>query len=100
MNRQVSLKERTAYLDHLWLQPLVWLLLWVVDLGMLVHVLLEVHVEVLEDHVELVVRVHHVEELDHVGVLELLQQGDLADGRAGDALGFAMRKSLVHKSSV
>ncbi len=51
--------------------------------------LLEVHVEVLEDHVELHVGVDHVQQLDHGRVLQLLQQRDLADGGAGDALGFA-----------
>ncbi len=35
------------------------------------------------------VRVHHVEQLDDGGVLQLLQQGDLADGSARDALRLA-----------
>ena len=60
--------------------------------GVVVHVLLEVHVEVLEDHVELVVGVHHVQQLHHVLVLQLLQQRDLADRRRGDALRFSARE--------
>ena len=57
--------------------------------SVVVHVLLQVHVEVLEDHVELVVRVHHVQQLHHVLVLKLLQQRDLADRGRGDALRFS-----------
>ena len=37
-------------------------------------------------HVELVVGVHHVEQLHHVLVLQLLQQRDLADGRRRNSL--------------
>ncbi len=43
----------------------------------------------LEDQGELPLRVHHVVEADDVGVLQLLKQGDLADGRRGDAWFFS-----------
>lgn len=45
------------------------------------HVFLQVEVEELHDEVQLVaVGVHDVEEADDVGVVHLLQEGDLADG--------------------
>ena len=73
---------------------------WVGDLGVpvgvglpvLVHMLLQVHVQVLEDHVELVFGVHHVQQLDHGRVLQLLQEGDLTDGGAGDTFRFTRKK--------
>ena len=61
-------------------------------LVVVVHVLLQVHVEVLKDHVELLVRMDDIQQLDHIRVLELLQEGDLSDGGAGDAFGLAERK--------
>ena len=73
---------------------------WVGDLGVpvgvglpvLVHMFLQVHVQVLEDHVELVLGVHHVQQLDHGRVLQLLQEGDLTDGGAGDTFRFTRKK--------
>ena len=50
------------------------------------HVLLEVLVEELEDEKELVVLVYDVEQLDDVEVVELLEQRDLAYGRARHAV--------------
>lgn len=49
------------------------------------HVFLQVKVEELEDEVELVaVGVHDVQQSDNVGVIHLLQQGDLPDSSAGN----------------
>lgn len=50
--------------------------------GVQLHVLLEVQVEVLEDKEELVVGVDDVQQLDDIQVVELLEQRDLANGRA------------------
>lgn len=67
----------------------------------LVQILLHVQVEKLEDQVELVVASHDVEQVDDGRVVELTEQGDLADGRAWDTLirvfdlDFLQRYSLV-----
>ena len=55
-------------------------------LGDRLHVLLEVEVEELEHKVDLVALGDDVKELDDVGVVHLLEEGDLADGGAGHAL--------------
>jgi len=60
------------------------------------HVLLEVEVEELEDEVELVaVGVDDIEEADDVWVLELLEEGDLANGGGGDAFIFGLETNLL-----
>lgn len=51
------------------------------------HVFLQVAVEELKDKVEFVaIGVDNVQQLHDVGVLHLLEEGDLADGGAGDTL--------------
>lgn len=50
-----------------------------------IEILLHVEVEKLEDQVELVVAVNDVEQVDDGSVAELTEEGDLADGRAGNA---------------
>ena len=62
-----------------------------------VEELLEVLVEVLEDEREFAVGVEHVDEADDVGVLELLEQGDLADGRRRDALVLRLQPDLLQR---
>ena len=49
----------------------------------LVHQLLEVHVEVLEHQVELLIAVHHVQQLHHGRVVQLLEEGDLPGHQGG-----------------
>ena len=69
-----QLEEEQAYVAHAH------------DVGAVVHVLLEVALEVLEDERERLVRVDDVVQRDDVGVLELLEQRDLAYRRARRAL--------------
>ena len=52
--------------------------------SLLVQVVLHVPVEKLEDQVQLVPRVEHVQQIHDERVVELLQQGDLADGSRRD----------------
>ena len=63
------------------------------------HVLLEVKLAVLEAEVELVVAGHvgDVLELDDVRVGELLEEGDLAQRGAGDALVLALELDLLQR---
>ena len=44
-----------------------------------VHVLLEIHREELEDEIELGLLHEHILQGDNIRMLQLLQQGDLAD---------------------
>lgn len=60
-----------------------------------VHVLLEVVLEVLEDEVKLVLAVNDIHQLDNIGVLELLEQGDLANGSRGNALILGIKPDLL-----
>ncbi len=46
-------------------------------------------VEILEDHVQLLVGVNDVEELDDVRMFKFFQERNLADGGAGNALRLA-----------
>ncbi len=50
-----------------------------------VHEALEILVEKLEDEVQFLLLVHDILEADHVGVVQLLQDADLADGGRGHA---------------
>ena len=64
--------------------------------GQSLHVLLQVEIQELKDQVELVaVGVDDVEQPHDVGILHLLQQGDLADGGAGDALVLGLEADLL-----
>ena len=64
------------------------------------HVLLEIEVEEFEDEVELVaVGVHNVEQLDNVGVLHFLEERDLANGGAGNALIFGLETDLLQSNN-
>jgi hypothetical protein len=59
------------------------------------HVFLQVTVEKLKDKVKLVaVGVNNVQQLDDVGILHLLEERDLANGSAGDALIFGLETDL------
>lgn len=60
------------------------------------HVFLEVEVEEFEDEVELVaVRVNNVQQPYDVGIIHLLEQGDLADRCAGHSLIFGLESYLL-----
>lgn len=62
------------------------------------HVLLEIEVEELENEVELVaVGVDDVEQADNVDILHLLEEGDLADSGAGNALIFGLETNLLER---
>ena len=50
-----------------------------------VHVLFEVHLDILEDEGERARGVDDVMEGDNVGVLQVFEEGDFSDGRAGSA---------------
>lgn len=59
------------------------------------HVFLQVTVEELKNKVEFVaISVDDVQQLHDVGVLHLLEEGDLTDGRAGDTLIFGLETDL------
>ncbi len=60
--------------------------------AIVVHVLFEVHVEVFEDKVEFLISMNHVQEGDNIGMVQLLEQGNLTDGSAGDSFGFSAKK--------
>jgi hypothetical protein len=60
-----------------------------------VHVLFEIQVEKFHDEVELVaVCVNNIKQTDYIWVVELSQDGNLADGGAGDALVFGLETDL------
>lgn len=60
------------------------------------HVFLKVEIEEFEDKVQLVaIGVNNVQQLDNVGVLHLLKEGNLADCSAGDALIFGFEANLL-----
>jgi hypothetical protein len=60
------------------------------------HVFLKVEIEEFEDKVELVaIGVNNVQQLNNVGVLHLLQEGDLANCSAGNALIFGFEANLL-----
>jgi hypothetical protein len=60
------------------------------------HVFLQIAVKILKDQVELVtVGVDNVEQLNDVGILHLLEQGDLADGSARNAFIFSLETDLL-----
>lgn len=60
------------------------------------HVLLEVEVEELKDEVKLVaIGVNDVKETDDVGVFQFFEEGDFADGGAGDAFILGFESNLL-----
>jgi hypothetical protein len=60
-----------------------------------VHVLFEIKVEKFHDEVELVaVGVNNIQEADDVGVVKLSQDGNLANGGAGNAFVFGLETDL------
>ncbi len=65
-------------------------------LHMLIHELLQVIVQELKHEEELAVTVEHLQEADNVGMVQLLEQGDLSNGRGWDAFTFTAeeRKTL------
>ena len=66
--------------------------LWQSGSTVVIHVLFEVHVEVFEDKVQLLVAVDHIQKLDNVAMIQLFQQGDLTNGSAWDTFGFPVKK--------
>lgn len=65
-----------------------------------VHEPLQVLVEELEHKVKFVFGVDHVAQLDYVGMVELLQQGDLTDGGARDAFGLRVQSDLLQRDGL
>ena len=64
------------------------------------HVLLQIHVQVLEDEVELVaVGVDNVEQANDVRVVHFLEQRNLADGRGRDALILGLETDLLQRNN-
>ncbi len=65
-------------------------------LHMLIHELLQVIVQELKHKEELAVTVEHLQEADDVGMVQLLEQGDLSNGRGWDTFTFTAeeRKTL------
>jgi hypothetical protein len=64
--------------------------------GQRLHVLLQIAVEELKHQVQLVaIGMHDVEQAHDVGVVHLLKQRDLADGRRWDALIFGLEADLL-----
>jgi hypothetical protein len=64
------------------------------------HVFFQIAVEELKDKVEFVaVGVNDVQQLDNVGVLHLLEERDLADGGAGDALILGLETDLFQSDN-
>jgi hypothetical protein len=62
------------------------------------HVLLQVEVHELEDQIQLVpVGVHDVKQTQHVRVVHLLEQADLADRSRRDALIFGLETDLLQR---
>lgn len=60
------------------------------------HVFLQIKVEEFEDEIEFVtIGMDDIEELDDVGVVHLLQQGDLPNGGAGDAFILGLQANLL-----
>lgn len=60
------------------------------------HVFLQIHVQVLEDEVELVaVGVDNVEEAHDVGVVHFLEKRDLTDGSGRDTFIFGFETDLL-----
>ncbi|PTD07555.1 hypothetical protein FCULG_00005563 [Fusarium culmorum] len=63
--------------------------------GQGVHVLFEIQVEKFHDEVELVsVCMDNIQEADDICMVELSQDGNLADGGAGDTLVFGLETNL------
>lgn len=66
--------------------------------GQRLHVLLQVEVEELKDQIQLVaVGVDNVEQADNVGVVHLLEEGDLANGRGWHALILGFEADLLQR---
>ena len=64
--------------------------------GKSLHVLLQIHVQILEDEVELVaVGVDDVEEAHDVGVVHFLEKRDLANGSGRDTLILGFETDLL-----
>lgn len=63
--------------------------------GARVHVLFQVEVQELKDEEQAGVRVHNVQQRDDVGVAQLAQQRDLADGGGGHALVLGLEPDLL-----
>ena len=68
--------------------------------GQSLHVLLQIHVQVLEDEVELVaVGVDDVEEAHDVGVVHFLEKRDLTDGSGRDTFIFGFEADLLESNN-
>ena len=65
------------------------------EVGVGVHEPLQVHVQVLEDQVEFLARVHHVEQRHDAPVAQLLEQRNLADGSRRHALLLVVEADLL-----
>lgn len=60
------------------------------------HVFLQIEIEEFEDEIEFVaIGMNDIEELHDVGVVHLLQQGDLTNGGAGDAFVLGLQANLL-----
>ncbi len=60
-----------------------------------VHLLLQIVVQEFEHQCQLLVGVHNVDELDDVGMVEFFEEGDFADGGAGDAFLLGLETNLL-----
>jgi hypothetical protein len=68
--------------------------------GERVHVLFKIKVEEFHDEVELVaVGVNNIQEADDVGVVQFSQDGNLADGGAGNAFVFGLETDLFESDN-
>lgn len=67
---------------------------------LLLHVLLEVVLEVFEHQVQLVLREQHFLELDNIRMPQVLQQADFADSRRRDAIVFLFESDLLDSNQL
>jgi hypothetical protein len=68
--------------------------------GKSLHVLLQIHIQVLEDEVELVsVGVDDVEQAHDVGVVHFLEERDLADGSRGNTFILSFEANLLERDN-
>jgi len=70
-------------------------LLWRQCRSLLLHVLFEIVLEVLEYQVELLLGEQHFFEFDDIGMLEVLQEGDLSDSCTGDAIVLLLKSDFL-----
>jgi hypothetical protein len=67
--------------------------------GKSLHVLLQIHVQVLEDEVKLVaIGVNNVEQAHDVGIIHFFKERDLADRSGRNALIFGFKADLLERN--